>query len=48
MSVSGFVFRLFFDFFGVQLVYNAVLVSGIPQSESVIHMFILFQITDIF
>ena len=35
MSVGGFVFHLFFDFFGAQLVYNVVLVSGIPQSESV-------------
>ena len=36
----------FFSFIGVELTYNAVLVSCIQQSESVIHIhvFILFQI----
>jgi len=37
-------FCLFFGFFEVQFVYNVVLVSGPQQSESVIHIFILFQI----
>ena len=37
---------IFFNFIGVELTYNAVLVSGIYQNESVIyiHIYILFQI----
>ena len=36
----------FLFYIGVQLIYNVVLVSGIQQSNSVIHMYvsILFQI----
>ena len=40
-----FCFRFcFFNFIGVELIYNVVLVSGVQQSDSVIHIFILFQI----
>ena len=31
-----------FNFIGVQLIYNVVLVSGVQQSDSIIHIFILF------
>ena len=52
MSLSLFfvvVFGLFLKFLfciGVELIYNTVLVSGIQQSDSVIHIYvsILFQI----
>ena len=39
-------FLFYFIFIGVQLIYNVVLVSGVQQSESVIHIHIstLFQI----
>ena len=44
----GFCFFLlssyFFIFIGVQLIYNAVLVSGVQQSDSLIHILIIFQI----
>ena len=35
-----------FNFIGVELIYNVVLVAGVQQSDSVIHIhvFILFQI----
>ena len=33
----------FFFLFGVQLIYNVVLVSGVQQSESVIHLSTLFR-----
>ena len=37
---------LFLNFIGVQLIYNVVLVLGVQQRDSVIHIhiFILFQI----
>ena len=35
-------FKFVFDF-GVYLTYNVVLVSGVQQSDSVIHISILFQ-----
>ena len=40
------VIYLFFNFIGAYLIYNVVLVSGVQQSDSVIHIhiFILFQI----
>ena len=45
MSVCGWGFLVcFLIFFGVQFVYNVVLVSGTQQSESVICIFTLFQI----
>ena len=43
-----YVFFLFFpflqDFIGAQLIYSVVLVSGVQQSESVIHISTVFQI----
>ena len=35
---------LSFFFIGVELIYNVMLVSGVQQSDSVIHTYILFQI----
>ena len=38
-------FSLFFCFYvliGVQLIYNAVFISGVQHSDSVIHTYILF------
>ena len=40
----AFVFEEFFFFIEVQLIYNAVLVSGVQQSDSVIPMFIFFKV----
>ena len=37
-------FFKFLFYFGLYLTYNVVLVSGLQQSDSVIHVFILFQI----
>ena len=34
----------FFYFIRVRLIYNVVLVSGVQQSDSVIHIFIVFEI----
>ena len=34
----------FLLYIGVQLIYNVVLVSGVQQSDSVIHISVLFQI----
>ena len=32
------------NFIGVELIYNVMLVAGVQESDSVIHIFILFQI----
>ena len=37
-------FFSFLNFIGVELIYKIMLVSGVQQSDSVIHIFILFQI----
>ena len=44
--LSGVAFFFFLNVIGVELIYNVVLVSGVQQSASVIHIhiFILFQI----
>ena len=50
-DTGGYFFLLLFSpffkflfYFGLHLTYNVVLVSGVQQSDSVIHVFILFQI----
>ena len=42
---AGFPLRLFYIFIGVQLIYSVVLVSGIQQSERVIHRHPLFLLS---
>ena len=44
--VGHFVFKSFFFLIGIQLIYNVVLVSGVQQNDSIIHIHIsiLFQI----
>ena len=37
-------FAFFFFGIGIELIYSVVLISGVQPSDSVIHMFILFQI----
>ena len=46
VAIAGQVHFSFWNFIGIQLIYNVVLVSGIQQSESVIHIHVstLFQI----
>ena len=44
-TVKPFFFILFFEIFmGIQLIYNVLLVLGIQQSESVIHISTLLQV----
>ena len=43
MRLNRFTIGTFFSI-EVQLIYNVVLVSGVPQSDSVMHIYIFFQV----